>query len=231
VDFSISAEGITDQVTLQNVLCGYFNRVDNLEQEIAFVQPHIDATDEDASNRFGSWTNLFSYLRDKRFREDVINTEFLIIQVDTDVCEEGGFNVSKMDSNNKELNVIELVEKVVNRLIAQIAQGDAYFYNSYKEKIIFAISVHSIECWIYKYYETMERKSGKNIIKNCEQKLKQIVKKNNKKLSTNKTSGDYESLTKPFRKKKFIDEVIKKDASFEIFISQLDNVKYPISHE
>lgn len=225
MDFGIAAEGVTDQVTIQNVLCGYFRNVEDLEQEITFVQPHEDATDSDG---YGSWTNLFSYLSDVRFRQDVLNIEFLIIQVDTDVCQEKGFDVSITNEKNKEISVSELVNRIIERLIEQIGKGDPEFYNKYKEKIIFAVCVHSLECWIYKYYETNGQKINRDKTKNCTSSLERIISQNNKKLSTLKCGKEYENLTKPFRKIRTIDLISKNDSSFELFIKYLERIDYPI---
>lgn len=228
MDFGIASEGVTDQVIIQNVLCGYFDSVYDLEQEITFVQPHKDASDEQDIRGYGSWTSLFSYLKDRRFREDVINMEFLIIQIDTDVCEEIGFDVCRVDSSNNELSIAELVDKVLERLILQISLEDPNFYGLFSEKIIFAICVDSIECWLYKHYETDTRKTKVTKIKNCAGSLNNVILKTYKKLSAKKCAKEYEKLSKPFRKKKIINQIVNLDNSFDIFIRNLHNIKYPL---
>lgn len=227
MDFGIAAEGVTDQITLQNVLCGYFNEQEDLEQDITFVQPHQDATDEDDVRGYGSWTSLFSYLRDKRFREDVLNNEFLIVQVDSDVCEEIGFDVSRRNSKNEELSIDKLIDSVVERLINQIALGNVDFYDRFKEKIIFAVCVDSIECWLYKLYENDRRKARYEKTKSCATCLANVIDRNYKKLSTNKTAKEYDKLSKPFRKNKNINQVASVDLSFNSFICSLGEIDYP----
>lgn len=227
MDFGIAAEGVTDQVTIQNIICGFFDSMENLEQDITFVQPHEDASDEDDIRGYGSWTSLFSYLKDKRFREDVLNTEFLIIQVDSDVCNEVGFDVNRFDESNNEIKVTDLINRVVIKLVEQISLGDADFYNTFCDKIIFAVCVDSIECWIYKHYETDSRKVKTSKIKGCEASLEQAISKSHKKLSTLKCAKEYEKLSKPFRKKKIINQIFNSDFSFEVFVGHLENINYP----
>ena len=222
--FGIAAEGVTDQITIQNLLCGFFSEIEDLEQEITFVQPHQDASDEDDIRGYGSWTSLFSYLKDRRFREDVLNTEFLVIQVDSDVCCEVGFDVDRVDQNNQELSVDKLVENIVCRLICQISEGDSQFYFNFKEKILFSVCVDSIECWLYKLYEPDSRKVKVEKIKGCVDSLSQVISRHYKKLSTQKNAKEYEKLSKPFRRMREINKVAGNDASLLIFIEQLKSV-------
>jgi hypothetical protein len=227
MDFGIAAEGVTDQVTIQNILSGFFDSIEDLEQDITFVQPHEDASDENDVRGYGSWTSLFSYLKDKRFREDVLNTEHIIIQIDSDVCNKVGFDVSRVDESNKEIKVTDLINRIVARLVEQISIGDANFYTKHSKKIIFAVCVDSLECWIYKYYEIDSRKVKTCKIKGCETSLQQVISKSYKKLSTLKCAKEYEKLSKPFRKKKTINQIVNFDFSFEVFINHLDNLDYP----
>ncbi|MDF9390794.1 hypothetical protein EXZ60_18800 [Vibrio sp. 1151_11] len=227
MDFGIAAEGVTDQVTIQNILCGIFNEIEDLEQEITFVQPHQDATDEDDIRGYGSWTSLFSYLESRRFREDVLNTEYLIIQIDSDVCEEVGFDVKRFDENNKELTIEKLVDAIIARLISQIGKGDPNFYVSFEDKIIFGVCVDSLECWLYKHYEPDTRKVKHQKTKSCATSLEQVISRHHKKLSASKCSKEYEKLSKPFRKIKIINQVASVDSSLNIFVDSLRNIEYP----
>ncbi|MFQ2348380.1 MULTISPECIES: hypothetical protein [Aeromonas] len=223
MDFSIAGEGVTDQVTIQNVLCGFFDTIEDLEQEVIFVQPHQDATDEEDVRGYGSWTSLFSYLKDKRFRDDVVNTSFLIIQVDSDVCEEIGFDVKRSASSNSE----ELVSAIVTRLICQINSGSDGFYDKYKENIIFAVCVDSIECWLYKYYENDKQKVKNDKTLNCAASLETVIFRFHKKLSTKKCAKEYDKLSKPFRKRKTLQMISDVDSSLKIFLNNLETISYP----
>ena len=221
-DFGLAGEGVTDQIVLENVLFGLYGDVD--EDEIAYLQPLLDATDEDG---LGSWTRLLTYLDNKRFRADVLNHQFVIIQVDTDVAAEKGFDVVLVDDNNQSLSVEAIVDNVKRRLIEQIDVAKEGFYEEHKENIVFAISVHSLECWLFNLHNKDSKRSGRILA--CENHLQRVVgaDKSLPKFAKNKLV--YDELSAQFYKKngKKIAEVAKVDTSFRIFIENLKSLPYP----
>lgn len=216
--FGLACEGVTDQITIENILCGYFENIEDLDEEIQPVQPLFDETDQKQKD-FGSWQMLLKYLASTRFRTDVLNTRFIIVQVDTDDCDKVHFDVSKVDINNDELETGILVENVIEKLISVIESGHAGFYQAHAEKIIFSISVHMLECWIYAHYNQKSLKNPKT--KGCFKALEYILPK------IEKTYPYYKKLTTPFLKRKNIDAVAKKDPSFHIFIQSLAAIELP----
>ena len=42
--FGLACEGITDQIVIENILCGYYKDYDNLDEEIQAFQPAYDET-------------------------------------------------------------------------------------------------------------------------------------------------------------------------------------------
>jgi len=160
--FGLACEGATDQAVLENILCGFY-KDKNLRSEIKVFQPLFDETQKkQKEGEFGGWEELLRYISTKKFRESVINTKFMIIQIDTDISEHVNFGVSQQN-----LSTEELIFQVIERLIAQI-DSKKVFYSKYKEKIIFAISVHSLECWLLPLYssKTKEINSQKKFPKN-----------------------------------------------------------------
>ena len=69
--FGLACEGVTDQITIENILCGYFDNPD-LEDEVKYLQPTFDETDQKQKN-FGGWEMLLAYLGKTDFRDDVLN--------------------------------------------------------------------------------------------------------------------------------------------------------------
>ena len=182
------------------------------------MQPLFDETNQKQKD-FGNWQMLLKYLTSTKFWKDVSNTQFIIIQVDTDDCDKAHFNISKVDSNNNELKTEVLIERVIEKLISVIESGKVGFYQAHAEKIIFSISVHMLECWIYSYYNQQPLQNPK--IKGCFKALKYILPK------TEKTYLCYKELTKPFLKRKNIDTVTQKDPSFRVFIESLEKIELP----
>jgi hypothetical protein len=203
--FGLACEGVTDQVVLENILCGFYKENNLLKKDIKPFQPLFDASQKmQQEGEFGGWEELLKHLSTKRFRESVINTQFMIIQIDTDISERTNFDVSQHN-----LSTEELIKKVIERLITQI-DSKKEFYQKYKEKIIFAISVHSLECWILPIYKTTRNEK----ISGCFEVLKRELK-------VNKTYKDYDKLSRLFLKHKELIKIKSKNTSFEIFINAL----------
>jgi len=205
--FALACEGITDQITIENILCGFFNDED-LEDEITYLQPPFDETELKQSGT-GGWTKLLNYLKMSRFRDDVLNNEYVIIQIDTDISE--SYDVKHINENDEALSIKELVSNVIKRLITKIEEGRSAFYREHKDKIIFCVCVHSIECWLLVYHcKQLE-------ITDCFEKLKKCVKQVDKKRKI------YDQLSQPFLEKNNLLETAKRDKSLSIFLDSIAN--------
>ena len=205
--FGLACEGVTDQATIENILCGFYNDK-NLKSEIKAFQPLFDATQQKQhEGEFGGWEILLKFLSTKRFREEVINNHYMVIQIDTDISEHKNFGVMQ---NN--LSVDELVENVKQRLINQI-DTNKVFYEKFSHKIIFAISVHSLECWILPIYKDLKTEKITGCLETLQRESKDI--------KVIKNYSTYDKLSKKFLKKKELMKIVSKNSSFEIFINSL----------
>lgn len=206
--FALACEGVTDQIVIENILCGFYKDHDDLDEEIQPLQPPFDATNQkQLEGEFGGWEMLLAYLSQKRFRDDVLNCEYIIVQIDTDISEHGNFGVSQQN-----LSTEAFIEKVIERLITQIDSKET-FYEEHQSKIIFAISVHSLECWILPIY-----KSSKNEkVSGCFETLQ----RESKKIKVLKEYSAYDKLSKDFLKHKKLMKLVSKNSSFQIFINKL----------
>jgi hypothetical protein len=206
--FGIVGEGITDQVTIENIVCGFFKNIE-LDDEFDYLP----------SNKKGGWRAILKYLALEDFRNDILNNEFIILQIDTDVSND--FDVPHIDKNNNELTVENLVANVITRLIAKINEGQLGFYREYSDKIIFAISVSSLDCWLVAYYvdyyiEQVVNNEG------CFSELRKEKFPNNFQIA--KSYSKYDTLSQPFLNKDNINIVAKKSPSFNLFLQQLQNI-------
>lgn len=213
--FGLACEGVTDQITIENILCGYFKNTD-LDEEIIQLQPPFDETDQSQKD-FGGWQMLLSYLSTTRFRDDVLNNSVIVIQVDTDVSNETGFDVPQIDNDNLPLTPEALITNVIAKLAVTIDSGETGFYQKHSEKIIFCISVHSLECWLYAYHNTKPLSKPK--ITGCYKALSYLLP------TTEKTYRCYDELSSIFLKRKNINAVAQKDPSFRVFIESLETIE------
>lgn len=136
-DFALVTEGPTDHGILKNVLIGFFK--DQREPDI-----HREHPDPQAEKQYGGWTLVLQYLRQKKFQQAFQLNQFLIVQVDTDVCEESGFDVPRQDAHGP-LELTDFVAKVVGRLKVEIGADDFAIYG---DRFVFAIGVDQLECWV-----------------------------------------------------------------------------------
>ncbi len=154
VKFGFITEGLTDQIVIEYILSGYF---DTDDLDINELQPIRDETDKNRSENYGGWTLVFEYCKSDRFKQAFQFNDYIIIQIDTDVCEEKHYDVSKRNEDGKELEPVDLIHNVREKFKKELIGEE--FFNNNKEKIIFAISVHSIECWLLPLYFTDNRKA------------------------------------------------------------------------
>jgi hypothetical protein len=219
LNFGLACEGVTDQIVIENILCGYFVDEDDLDEQIKYLQPAFDETTSKQEG-YGGWNGLLEYLGLKRFRDDVVNFKNVIVQVDTDVSNNLGFDVAAYDENNEELPVEVLIEKVVARLIDKIAEGQPEFYQKNQDKIIFCVAVHSIECWLLAHYNPNKHK-----IKSCEAELRRVIAQKYKSLTKFKTDYKfYDLLSSPLLKRKVLIKTAKVDTSLNVFINKLSPI-------
>ncbi|WP_052700373.1 hypothetical protein [Methylocucumis oryzae] len=184
--FGLACEGVTDQAVIQNILCGYFD-APNLDEDITALQPPFDETSEKQLDG-GGWSILFKYLASSRFRDDVLNTGCVIVQIDSDIAEQ--IPIARYDTNGNELATEILIANMTAELVARI---DNSFYAANADKIIFAICVHSLECWLVAYY------GAKAITHDCYDALSQLVIRDNHRIiRLAKKHKNYNQLSQPF---------------------------------
>ena len=95
-------------------------------------------------------------------------------------------------------------------------------YDFYKEKIIFAISVHSLECWLLAYHG---RNKGCKIT-GCDTALTAALRKQNKSINTlNKKANEYIEHSKDLKKRKNHSVILENSRSFSLFVEQLEKIE------
>ncbi|MBP0017050.1 MAG: phage tail protein [Cyanobacteria bacterium SBLK] len=205
--FGIIAEGITDQVVIENILMGYF---DTSDLDIIDLQPKRN---KDASS-FGGWEQVLRYCQEEDWEETFQLVDYVIIHIDTDVCEHPNFNIPKYEAG-RELSVKELRDRTIQKLQTLIGET---FYSQFSEQFFFAIAIHSIECWLLPLY-CSETKQAEQI-KNCEKRLKRALTGELAKFT--KTYDDYDRLSENYylNPKKF-PQYYPKNPSFQLFIEDI----------
>ena len=221
ISFGLVTEGLTDQIVIENILAGYFNSSD---LDIRQLQPERDKDNENKST-YGGWTLVFNYCKSRDFQEALQFIDYIIIQIDTDVSKD--YNIPKQNENG-EFTPQQLIEKVIEKFRG--ASGDD-FYSKYQQKIILAISVHSIECWLLPLYYTDKQKKAK--CKNCLNTLNYELSKQHK-FTIDKNAKNpeyYREIAKQYGKHKVLMKHYQDNPSLKNFIEEIERRNIQILEE
>jgi len=141
-------------------------------------------------------------------------------QIDTDVCEEPGFSVSRRGPAGDELTPDELADQVATFLISRLGTA---VYDRFSDRILFAVCVDSIECSLLPFYYTDVRRSKTT---NCLGSLNRelAVQENFSIDAADKRSLYYEKLlrAKKCSKRNSLERVAGSNPSLTRFIRLLD---------
>lgn len=212
----IISEGYTDQLVLDNIIIGYFGSDDCVE--VNYLQPFRDETDLSAHDG-GGWANLIDYCAaEERINSALTASDYLVIHLDTDILANLQTDVTGNES------VEDLVEKAKSVLIDKIA-GDIYSQNA--EKFLFAISVHSIECWILVLLEDQPRKRNQAV--NCLDRVNRKLTPQGYSIdprNKNHFKDQYHGLSEEFSNKKVLRRIKTVNDSLRIFFEAMEEKWY-----
>lgn len=211
--FGVIAEGQTDRVVIDNVLHGFFADQDD--------DPIVNPVQPPASHgEHAGWNLVFACLE----RGDVVNAlqwnDFVIIHIDTDVQDHAGFDVPRREGG-RELITEERIANVIERLKRAIGAAAC---EQFGHRILFAIAVESIECWLLPLLYD-DKKAEKTT--GCEDAANKVLRKANKDgLSGggNKFPRSYDAVSRGFLKRKRLIEARVKNVSLDKFLQQLENL-------
>ena len=213
--FGLITEGITDQVVIENILYGFFNDKD---LPVNPLSPLRDATDENKAASASNWIEVFEYCKSSRFKSELFINDYLIIQIDTDALQGDSVPEKYKINLSNDLSVGETIEKVKEKLIGYIGMD---FYDKYQNKIIFAISVNSIECWLLPiYFSNQAAKSGKT--ENCLQTLNSVLQQREGFYIAKKELNYYRTISAKLKKNIDLKRLLILNPSLHIFILELE---------
>ncbi len=208
--FGIVGEGVTDFYVLESLLIGFFNDKD---LPVTRFRPK-------QQEPFG-YGNLMNYLSSDDFKIDVESIDFTIVQIDTKECAD--WNPSINNIGDDDTQIVAFIEQVRTFLIDKIGID---FYEEFQDRIIFAITVHEIECWLLPFHITTHAHQRKMV--GCLGTLENIA--NTKGISINQKNFQqgkhYEDFAKPMKKRKDLFQKMELNPSLKVFIQSL-KVKFP----
>ena len=203
--FGLITEGVTDQTILKAILTGWTG---NKKLVVKELQPKPEES--------GGWTKVFQYCESLEFKGTFAYYDFIVIQIDTDFMS-GDSVGEKYRIDLKNLNEKETVEAFQAKIVELIGEE---FYGEYSERIIFAIAINEIECWLLPVYFS-DKKAAKNV--NCIDTLNTVLPQKEGFYIDAKDDVYYRKLAKNFRKKKDIEKYAKRQESFSLFLDNLQS--------
>lgn len=130
-------EGPTDRVVLERVLAG-------LSGDRTRVNPVQPPDPMRAGVDFGGWEQVFASIDRQDVSGALAFNDFVVVQIDTDVCEQPRFGVSRRE-DGRELTEAELAARVRARLVSEIERADP---EADLARVAFAVCVNELECWL-----------------------------------------------------------------------------------
>jgi len=217
MDFALITEGISEYNIIKHIVYRYFKDADpNINQ----IQPKILNNKQES---IGGWNEVLKYCERPEIKALLVENDYLIIQIDTDQSQTKPFEISHSKNGTTKTDA-ELHEEVTTKLMGLIP-------NEIKEehpgKIILAICIHTVECWLLPIYYTDNTNSKTN---NCIKALNiQLARKNIPTISeTDKNSHNsiksYSDILSNIKKRKEILEKSKLVYSFSKFTDELERI-------
>lgn len=216
--FALITEGITDQVILEHMLGEFYDEKYKEQEEpdihINPIQPARDDTDASRASTMGGWERVLEHCSHPDIISSCLSSnDFVIIQIDTDCCEHVNFGVS-LTVGGIEREFQEIIEDTKELLISKIGKKE---YIKHKDRFIFAICVHSLECWLMPFHTRPPRKRTKS----CEKHLALAVIKGGGAYA--KEYDCYKKLAKPIKGRDLVASE-KNNDSLGLFLTSLPEI-------
>jgi hypothetical protein len=165
---------------------------------------------------------VLEFCTSERFREALQLTDYVVVQIDTDVSDLYG--VDHRNESGDELSVLDLISRVREVMIQRIGTA---FHEASSGRILFAISVQSIECWLLPLHFPND-KSKRAKTTNCLGTLNQALKKAGFTIDpNNKSVRYYEQISRDYTKHKTFMKLYPMNPSLAAFVEQLAAIERP----
>lgn len=219
MQFGLIGEGITDQIVIESILISYFSNPDLITNPL---QPLRDATNDAIALNDGNWHKVLEYCGSTVFEESFLSLDYVVIQIDSDVF----ISENVPEKYRNILSSADDHETVIHKVKAILIQSIRKdFYDLYQEKIIFAISVHAVECWLLPiYYPTEKAKTAK--VTGCLDMLNRVLPQQEGFYIDSKNPKYYQKIAKRIikMKKKEFDNYAILNPSLSVFTSSLAHI-------
>ena len=222
VSIGLICEGVSEINVMTRIISKY------LGDEV-FVNPIEPETKREngvlVQNGYGGWQQVLSHCNDETVERILEYNDYLVIQIDTDASIQAGYDVAPLDENGRPKDVVVYFQDIKNRLLANISDVSQA---KYEGRIVFAICMNEIECWLLPLYYSDKNRCKTN---NCIHTLNQALTKKNVGgiPDTDKNSPNarrvYDKILKNLKNKKSIQDCAQYHYGFNELTKQLDKIE------
>ncbi|TDR43565.1 hypothetical protein EDF80_108132 [Pseudomonas brenneri] len=218
--FALVAEGITDQVVIERIIFTVSSNIlEDTEDEadIKPLQPLRDATDRSrtAAGNFGGWERVKEFCQSSERLEQALEfNDYLVIHIDTDVCTHANFGVSLFEDGNQ-IPATTLLGRVSTKIHEWLGEE---FLESYGDRLIMAIAVHSTDCWLLTHYGRTTTDRLREV--SCYTHLERNLTRQGRRIEKNHSS--FSEISICFKKYKDLATSREISLSLEAFVSSLE---------
>ena len=210
--FALITEGVSEYTVIQHLISRYFRDDDTVVNQI---QPKITKSKQTST---GGWNEVLKYCEREELSDILLENDYVVIQIDTDQSQQSPFDVSHIEMGKEKLTE-RLLADVIVRLEKNMPE------NIDKKRVIFAICIHTVECWLLPLvYSDSRREKTKNCLTALNQELRrknitpisETGEKNN--AASQKAFRD---ILKKIKKKSDIEDISVHNVGFQSFVNQL----------
>ncbi len=208
----VVCEGISDYKIIRHIVERYMR-----DYDVYTIPLKPKLTAQGKQEGFGTWQGVLNYIAgDDQLIVEAVKEgcKYIIIQIDTDVCEEYG--VSK-DLNDLEAFYSNVKDKLESTLHLDVD----------RDIILYAISINEIECWLIPFISTnidecQNKDRCLNIVNRHVRSLGSIDKHNKNSDGAQKI---YDEILRKKKKEQDIHAASRFNIGFSNFIDKLDDIK------
>lgn len=219
--FALISEGPSEHRIIKHIVAKFFKDED---PEINPIQPRLINGKQDQTTP-GGWNEVLKYCEGDELQDIMVENDYLVIQIDTDQSQTAPFNISHSNTDNTQKIGIDLYSDVIEKMKSLIKQE---IKDTYPDQIIFAICIHTIECWLIPIYYTNIHKT-KTL--NCLSTLNDALRKKDIHIITPENKNEpngikaYDAVLKNWKKKQDISKSAQHNIGFKKFIESLGTIE------
>lgn len=219
IRISLATEGKSEHWVIKHLVQTYFKGIEIFFRQ---VQPQIF---DDTQESVGGWLEILKFCqRTEDIKSALIESDYLIIQIDTDQSQDLNFDVS----HTKHGSVLKTNEELFEDIVAKI-RGiiHADIETEYRQKIIFAVCIHTIECWLLPIFYFDNHKTA---TRNCLSTINKELKRRNEglippKKNKQKRQSAFIGILSHWRRKQEIISSSQHNFGFKKFIESLQEIE------